>query len=290
MEQKPIIALLYDFDKTLCTTDMQNYSFIPELGMCPEEFWKEVNDFTVANHMDGILGYQYMMLRKSKEKRRPVLRNEFVKLGEDIHFFPGVPEWFARINAYVEQKGAVCEHYIISSGLKEVIEGTAIGDVFKMIYASEYYYDENGVACWPKTAVNYTAKTQYLFRINKGVLDINDNESLNRVTPEKERRVPFRNMIYLGDGLTDVPCMRLVRDNKGHSIAVYPPDADETLRRTSNQLILDGRVDFATEADYRDGEELDCLIKRVVDKILSDRALFELHKQQRDLAYEMIYG
>ena len=290
MKTKPIIALLYDFDKTLCTTDMQNYSFIPGLGMQPDEFWKEVNEFTKANEMDGILAYQYMMLRKSKEKRRPVLRNEFVELGEDIDFFPGVLEWFDRINAYVEEKGAICEHYIISSGLKEVIEGTVIGDKFIRIFASEYFYDENGVACWPKTAVNYTAKTQYLFRINKGVLDINDNESLNRVTPEKERRVPFRNMIYLGDGLTDVPCMRLVRDNKGHSIAVYPPDAGEELRKTSNRLILDGRVDFATEADYREGGELDCLIKRVVDKILSDRALFELHKEQYDIAHDMIHN
>lgn len=289
MEMRPIIALLYDFDKTLCTTDMQNYSFIPELGMNPEDFWKEVNGFAVENNMDGILAYQYMMLRKSAEKRRPVLRSEFVKLGKDIDFFPGVGEWFDRINAYAESKGALCEHYIISSGLKEVIEGTVIGDKFKQIYASEYFYDENGVAAWPKTAVNYTAKTQYLFRINKGVLDINDNESLNRVTPAKERRVPFRHMIYLGDGLTDVPCMRLVRDNKGHSIAVYPPDADEKLRATSNRLILDQRVDFATEADYREGEELDQLIQRIIDKILTDYSLFAVHKAQRDAAYEMVY-
>ncbi len=288
METKPIIALLYDFDKTLCTTDMQNYSFIPELGMKPEEFWEEVNGFAIENKMDGILAYQYMMLRKSSEKRRSVRRENFVRLGKDIDFFPGVEEWFDRINAYVASKGAVCEHYIISSGLKEVIEGTVISEHFSEIYASEYFYDENGVAAWPKTAVNYTAKTQFLFRINKGVLDITDNESLNRVTPAKERRVPFRHMIYLGDGMTDVPCMRLVRDNKGHSIAVYPPDADADLRKTSNRLILDERVDFATEADYREGEELDTLIKSVIDKILSDYALFLLHKSHHDAADAMM--
>lgn len=279
MENRPIIALLYDFDRTLCTTDMQNYSFIPNMGMEVDAFWKEVNEFAKEARMDPILAYQYMMIRKSAENRRSVHREDFVRLGKDIDFFPGVADWFDRVNAYAEGFGATAEHYIISSGLKEIIEGSEIGQEFVEIYASEYFYDENGVAAWPKMAVNYTGKTQFLFRINKGVLDITEDKRLNCVTPPEERRVPFRSMIYIGDGFTDVPCMRLIKFYHGHSIAVYPPDADAAARAVSNQLILDGRVNFVAAADYRAGSELDMLIRMIIQKVCSDTALSELQKK-----------
>ncbi len=281
---RPVIALLYDFDKTLCTDNMQDYSFIPNMGMKPDEFWDEVNAFSKENRFDAVLSYLYLMIRKSAENRRSVHREDFMRLGRDIDFFPGVDRWFETVNTYAESLGAKAEHYIISSGLKEIIEGCGIGQEFSEIYACEYYYDENGVAVWPKTAVNYTGKTQFLFRINKGVLDITNDKAINRVTPPEERRVPFANMIYLGDGMTDVPCMKLTRSYGGHSIAVYPPNAGEREREVSRQLILDNRVDFSTAADYREGSELFKLVMAIMRKIVSDSELKRLHWQQKSEA------
>ena len=159
--EKPIIALLYDFDKTLCTQDMQNYAFIPSLGMQPADFWREANTFGWQEHMDGILAYMYTMLRKSKEKGLPLRREDLVEMGRSIELFPGVKEWFARINAFGESLGVEVEHYILSSGLREIIEGSGISHEFKKIYASEFYYDESGEPVWPKLDVNFTAKTQF---------------------------------------------------------------------------------------------------------------------------------
>lgn len=177
--KKTIIALMYDFDKTLCTKDMQEYNFIPKIGMTSDTFWTESNSLASAKKMDQILAYMYLMLKKSEATSNSILRKDFVDAGKTVEFFPGVLEWFDRINAWGEAHGVTIEHYIISSGLKEIIEGTPIKRKFKEIYASEFLYDENGIAVWPKLAVNYTAKTQFLFRINKGVLDISQNNKLN---------------------------------------------------------------------------------------------------------------
>ena len=211
--KQPIVAIMYDFDKTLCTKDMQEYAFIPALGMSSSAFWSEVNAMTDAEEMDNILAYMYKMVEKAKEKKVPITRDTFQEMGSKVEYFDGVKTWFERINAYGEKVGVRVEHYIVSSGIKEIIEGTEIARFFKKIYACEFMYDYNGSIQWPKFAVNYTAKTQFLFRINKGVLTIDSKsaDKLNRFTPENERRVPFRNMIYIGDGLTDVPCMKLVK-------------------------------------------------------------------------------
>ena len=221
MSKKPIVAIMYDFDKTLCTNDMQNYSFVPSLGISEEEFWGEVDKEKKEHSMDGLLCYMYMMLKKAGISNVPVRRDDFVKLGEKIEFFPGVEDWFSRINEYGKNIGVEIEHYVISSGLQEIIEGSAIYKNFKKTYACEFLYDINGVAVWPKNVVNFTTKTQFLFRINKGVLDISEEKLLNTYTPMEERRVPFGNMIYIGDGLTDVPCMKLVKQSGGQSIAVF---------------------------------------------------------------------
>ena len=221
MEQRPIIALLYDFDKTLCTTDMQNYAFIPSLGMTPAEFWPVANSFGSANRMDGILAYMYTMISESEKRNMPLTREKLVKMGRDIVLYPGVEDWFRRINAFGEELGVQVEHYVISSGLREIIEGSSISKAFKEIYASEFYYDETGCPVWPKLAVNFTAKTQFVYRINKGVLDVSDDKTLNDSMPDDSKRVPFHNMIYVGDGLSDVPCMKMMRAYGGQAIAVY---------------------------------------------------------------------
>ncbi len=274
MSKKPVIAIMYDFDKTLCTNDMQNYSFIPSLGLTPEEFWGQVDELKNRENMDGLLCYMHLMLKKAEHANIPVRREDFVKLGEKIEYYPGVEDWFDRINAYGEALGAQVEHYVISSGLNEIIEGSKIYKNFKKTYACEFLYDVNGVAVWAKNVVNFTTKTQFLFRINKGVLELSEDKELNTYVPMEERRVPFRNMIYIGDGMTDVPCMKLVKESGGQSVAVFPEES----RKTAAKLLSEGRVNFITQADYTEGSELDTIIKTVMDKIAVVHRLGEMHQ------------
>ena len=273
MAKKPIIAIMYDFDKTLSTRDMQEYSFIPKLGMSAKDFWEETDRLATAENMDRILAYLRLMLKKAAEKGVAVTRDKFVELGKDIEYFPGVEEWFSRINEFGKEKGVVVEHYVISSGLKEIIEGSSVYKNFKEVYACEFLYDHNGVAVWLKAAVNYTNKTQFLFRINKGVLELYKDGELNSYTEESDRRVPFRNMIYVGDGMTDVPCMKLVKLNGGQSIAVFKKWKKETAKK----LIAENRVDYITEANFNDGSELDGIVKTAIEKISSEDKLAKLH-------------
>ena len=274
--QAPIIAFLYDFDKTLCTTDMQDYAFIPSLGMTPAEFWAEANEFGRANRIDGILAYMYTMLREAERKHLPFTREELVEKGRSIVLFPGVQDWFRRIDAFGAAQGVQVEHYVISSGLREIIEGSSISGAFKEIYASEFYYDERGVPVWPKLAVNFTAKTQFVYRINKGVLDVSNDKDLNASMPDDSKRVPFTNMIYVGDGLSDVPCMKMMRAYGGQAIAVYQ-DSD---RAGVEDLLAKGRVDFIFPADYREGTALDETVKNIIRKMAITDRLWEENAQQ----------
>lgn len=263
--KKPIIALMYDFDKTLCTTDMQAYTFIPNLGMSADEFWTKASNLAENKKMDRILAYMYLMLDEAHIHRKPIRRDDFVALGKDLELYDGVAGWFGRINQFGKEQGVTIKHYIISSGLREIIEGSSIYKEFDDVFAGEFLYDENGVACWPKNVVNYTTKTQFLFRINKGVLDISNDDDLNRFTPEENRPVPFRNMIYIGDGLTDVPCMKLVKVNGGCSIAVY----QQGKRNKVADLIRDQRVNFIEPADYSEDSKLDVIVKDIIVKMAS---------------------
>ena len=267
---RPIIAMMYDFDKTLSPKNMQDYGFMEGLGIEPEEFWTECTRMIRKNHMDSILAYMYLMLDRARGTML-LRRDNFNKLGESVKLFPGVAGWLGRINAYCEEKGARCEHYLISSGLKEIVEGTAIAGEFKRIYAAEFFYGKNGLAEWPAMAVNYTSKTQFLYRINKGVLEVTEQKKLNEYVPEDERRVPFRNMIYFGDGDTDVPCMKLTKVNGGNSFVVYQDDKAE-----AEKLIGEHRVDFAVKADYRAGKALDRAVKAVVDEICATEKVLRI--------------
>lgn len=275
LKKNPVIAIMYDFDKTLSTKDMQEYEFIPSLGMKVEEFWAESNVLATREGMDRILACMYLMIQKSNEKKMPIHRSKFVELGAAIEYFDGVADWFKRINDYGEKLGVTIEHYIISSGLAEIIEGSAIRKEFKKVYACEYHYNQNGIADWPKMVVNYTTKTQFLYRINKGVLEVYD-DSLNQYFHKDDRRIPFRNMIFIGDGLTDIPCMQLVKSNGGQSIAVYQNRKKDKVA----QLLIDGRVDFTLKADYSEGSELDTIIKIIVEKIAVVNKLVDAHKKQ----------
>ena len=285
MEKLPIVAFLYDFDKTLCTTDMQNYAFIPSLGMTPAEFWPVANGFGSANRMDGILAYMYTMIRESEKRNMPLTREKLINMGKDIVLYSGVEDWFRRINAFGAEQGVRVEHYVISSGLKEIIEGCPISTEFKEIYASEFFYDESGKPVWPKMAVNFTAKTQFVYRINKGVLDVSDDKTLNDSMPDDSKRVPFTNMIYVGDGLSDVPCMKMMRAYGGQAIAVY----QETNRMAVEELMAKHRVDFIFKADYSEGTPLDLTVKNIIRKMaIVDRLGEETNRQLRTIGGDVL--
>nr|WP_319488894.1 HAD family hydrolase [uncultured Caproiciproducens sp.] len=273
-----IVAILYDFDKTLSPKDMQEYAFIPGIGMDANTFWGKCSAVMKENQMDQILAYMLVM-KQEAEGKMLLTREVFKKLGKSVQLFHGVESWFKRVNLYGESCGVKIEHYIISSGLKEIIMGTEIAEEFKKIYAAEYCYDENNLAIWPAMAVNYTSKTQFLFRINKGVLDVTEHKGLNEFTPENNRRVPFRNMIYIGDGLTDVPCMKLVKVNGGHSIAVY-----QDQKENANKMILQGRVDFVVPADYSEGSKIEKTVFAVLDQIQATNRTNDMQMEDRLLA------
>ena len=274
--QAPIIAFLYDFDKTLCTTDMEDYAFIPSLGYTPAEFWGRANAFGWENRMDGLLAYMYTMIQECAAQNIKLDRAFLNHCGESIQLFPGVREWFARINAFGESLGVQVEHYVISSGLREIIEGSGIAQEFREIYACEFYYNENGDACWPKLDVNFTNKTQFVYRINKGILDVSRDRELNDSMPDDSKRVPFTNMIYMGDGLSDVPCMKMMRAYGGQAIAVYQSGN----RAGVEDLLSKGRVDFIFPADYREGGGLDNTVKNIIRKMAISDALAAENVQQ----------
>ncbi len=283
--EKPIIAFLYDFDKTLCTTDMEDYTFIPSLGMTPAEFWAKANRFGHAKGMDGILAYMFTMLRESEARGRPFTRESLRRMGQDIVLFPGVQDWFGRITAFGEDLGVEVEHYVISSGLREIIEGCGISGAFREIYASEFYYDGQGRPVWPKLTVNFTAKTQFVYRINKGVLDVSDDKTLNDSMPDDSKRVPFTNMIYIGDGLSDVPCMKMMRAYGGQAIAVY----QQANRVGVEELLAKGRVDFIFPADYSEGTALDLTAKNIIRKMaIADRLWEENSRQLRSIGGDVL--
>ena len=283
--QAPIIAFLYDFDKTLCTTDMEDYAFIPSLGYTPAEFWGRANAFGWENRMDGLLAYMYTMIQECAAQNIKLDRAFLNHCGESIQLFPGVREWFARINAFGESLGVQVEHYVISSGLREIIEGSGIAQEFREIYACEFYCNENGDACWPKLDVNFTNKTQFVYRINKGILDVSRDKELNDSMPDDSKRVPFTNMIYMGDGLSDVPCMKMMRAYGGQAIAVY----QASNRQGVEKLLADGRVDFIFPADYREGMELDRTVRDILRKMtITDRLLEVNNRQLRSIGGDVL--
>ena len=276
----PIVALIYDFDKTLSPRDMEEYSFMPGIGVTPDDFWGMCADFSRRHQMDGILTYMYLM-QKMARGRLELTREAMQRLGEAVEFFPGVTSWFDRINEIGRQNGVNVEHYIISSGLTEIIRGSAIGHHFKAIFAASFCYDETDHPVWASSAVNYTSKTQYLFRINKGILDVTNDRDLNAFTPAYMRRVPFSNMIYVGDGLTDVPCMKMTKQKGGYSIAVHAPGQTEL----ADDMLLQGRADFSVEADYSENSEIEQVVSMLMRRIRASHELTLRHAEQVQRAH-----
>lgn len=273
-EERPVLALCYDFDRTLSPDDMQAQGFIQSVGEDVKEFWKQSNELAEKNDMDMNLAYMLTMVKKAKGKFY-VTKKALAEYGAKIKLYDGVEGWFGRINEYGESRGIIVEHYIISSGLKEMIEGTAIAGEFKKIYASAFMYDEYGVPEWPAQTINYTNKTQFLFRIEKGCLNINDHKGVNEYIPPENIRVPLRNIVYFGDSDTDIPCMKLVNSYGGHSIGVY--DKASGNKEKVYRLIKNNRIRYFAPADYTEGSEIDCLVKAIINKTAAYEKLESKH-------------
>lgn len=279
-KKKPVIALIYDFDGTLSPGNMQEFGFIEAIGKSPKTFWTENTKMALGNDADQILTYMYLMLQKAKTENISLKRESFRSFGKKIELFNGVREWFKLINTYGKSIGVEIEHYINSSGLIEMVEGASIAKEFKKIYACSYLYDIDGKAVWPAVAVNYTTKTQFLFKINKGIDSIYDNKKVNEFIEKDKRRIPFSRMIYFGDGETDIPCMKLIKEQGGHSIAVYKP-RDSKKKSISEKLISDNRVNFACAADYSENKEVHQVVKTILDKLKADYQFNELLDQHQ---------
>lgn len=260
------MTIAYDFDGTLADGNMQEHQFLPDIGMKPKEFWAEVKKLTKEHQADEVLVYMNLMLRKAAAAGVPVRREDFKARGKAISLFDGAEGWFDRITEYARQRSVRLEHVLVSSGNAEIFAGTPIAMKFAHVYASKFMFDENGVAVWPALAVNYTTKTQYLFRINKGAHDLSDNSAVNKFVAKRDRPVPFENMIFIGDGSTDIPCFRLVKEQGGLSIAVYKPRA-KGAQGKADGYIAEGRVHCVAAANYADGSDLDKIVRAQIDAV-----------------------
>lgn len=274
----PKIALIYDFDKTLSPKDMQAYDYMEKLGVKDEDFWEMCNVFCNENSTDRILGYMYMMIQTYKEKGFELTRDFLVNCGKNVELYKGVETWFDRINKFGKSIGVEIEHYVVSSGLKEIIEGTKISKYFKEIYAGYFVYDKNNHPIWPALAINYTNKTQFIYRINKGILNVTD-DSINDSMPHEIRPVPFKNMIYIGDSLTDIPCMRLISKSGGYSIGVFQQDRKN--QSYLKKLITQNRIDFIVESDYSKNSELENVVKEIIQTVKHTTNLKKINENQK---------
>lgn len=273
MKKNPIVALIYDFDGTLAPGNMQEFGFIQAIGDDIHEFWEKCNNLAKENDASQILTYMFTMLEEARADRISLKRESFMKFGAMVKLFPGVKEWFRLINRVGAELNLDIKHYINSSGLKEMIEGTEIAGEFDHIYSSSYLYDVDGVAYWPAVAVDFTEKTQFLSRINKGIREVYETKRINDYMPEEDRPVPYSRMIYFGDGMTDIPSMSIVKRNGGHSVAIY--DGEES-KPKALKLIQQGRVDFVCKGDYREGKTAFQVVKAIFHKIKADADLKEL--------------
>ena len=259
------VAICYDFDGTLAPGNMHEHGFIEKMGLTVQDFWTLSDDLALEQNADNNLAYMCLTLQYAK--RLGTTKKDFMSYGRDVKYFNGVENWFDRINEFGKKLGIRVEHYLISSGLSEMVEGMSIYPKFTRVYANRYMYDNNGVAFWPARIVNYTDKTQYLYRISKGCLDETDKSVNNR---SEYIRIPFKNMLYFGDGLTDVPCMAILQEHEGHCIGVYTPDKN---KKTVEKLLEDKRVNVIAEGDYSEGSKIDKYVKSLLLKIKADHVL-----------------
>ena len=260
------VAIIYDFDGTLTPQPMQEYTILPKLGVPPAKFWSMVKQEAEKTGGDEMLTYMRLLIKTLESKEGHLTQKDLRGLGANIQYFAGVESWFGRIARYVQRRGegkVRLENYIISAGQKEILEGVSIRKHFTRIFASEYFFDHHDRAIWPNILINDTIKTQYIFRINKGL-----EAPINEYMPEGQRRIPFANIVYVGDGMTDVPGMTVTKKNGGHAIAVHRPRVRKSIT-TCKTLLQAGRIDFYAPADYSPGRVLEKRVKLILDQIIA---------------------
>ncbi len=264
------VAIVYDFDGTLAPRNLPEHSFLPSVGVTDVEgFWEACRREAERHDSDQVLTYMRMLLTAAERAGTAVTRDLLRRHGAQTPLFAGVEAWFDDIGAYGRSVGVEIEHFVVSSGLLEMIEGLSIHPRFRKVFASSYAYDETGRAVWPASAINYTTKTQYLFRINKGIDNVWDNSTINLWMPKQERRVPFERMVFLGDGDTDIPSMKLVREKGGQAVAVFDPEKFEQRLSQGHleRLIAEDRIDHMASADYRPGSLLTIIVKGILGRM-----------------------
>ena len=279
MNKRPIVALIYDFDGTLSPGNMQEFGFIQAVGKTKEEFWKMSDGIAVGQDASNVLSYMKLMFDEAHKAGIPLRRSKFKEFGKHIELFPGVKEWFSLVNEYGKEHGVKVEHYINSAGLKEIIEGSPIAKEFRHIYAGTFIYDENGEAAWPGIAVDHTAKTQFLFKISKGITSQHDSKKVNASIADDKKRIPFSHMIYFGDGETDIPCMKIVSMFGGNPIAVFDPQSAKK-RAVAVKLKRQGRVNFITPATYTKDSRTFKIVSSIIDKVKADEQLRNLSAEK----------
>jgi len=265
----PKVAFVYDFDGTLARDNIQEHSLLELLGEDIGLFWDRVEAHAEEANADQILMYLFEILASAKRNGVTLTRELLEEHGRHTPLLPGVESWFERIDAFASELGLEPVHYIVSSGNEEMIRGTDIAKHFKYIFACKYLFDENGEACWPSVVVNYTTKTQFLFRINKGIENFWNDQSLNRWMEKPSRPVPFERMIFFGDGDTDIPAMKMTREQGGYSIAVFDPAkwTQPEAKEKVHKLISEDRVSYVTSGDYSEDSLLDATVKGILSRI-----------------------
>lgn len=279
MSKKPIVALIYDFDGTLSPGNMQEFGFIQAIEQSAPTFWRRSDEIAISQDASNILAYMKLMVDEAHKKGIPLRHRDFKRFGSKVELFPGVVDWFRIVNEYGKQQGVIIEHYINSSGLAEMIEGTPIGKEFKRIFACSFIYNDEGEAVWPGVAVDYTAKTQFLFKINKGILSARDSKLVNESQDEDKKRIPWSHMLYFGDGDTDVPCMKIVKMFGGNAIAVYNPEREHK-KAVAQKLLRQDRVNFISPTDYTEQGRTFQIVKAIIDKIKVEDTLLRLKKSK----------
>ncbi len=263
-EPQNILAIVYDFDHTLSPHYMQDHTILRRAGVDPSEFWLSCTTLIKERGYDQELAYMKRML--DYDGIRKLSNADLQAMGPDLTFFPGVPDFFEELNAIVQQTRYAewdihLEHYVVSSGLKAILDGSNIAKHVKAIFGCEFDEDQGHIH-FPKRTISHTQKTQFLFRVNKGLINL--DQDVNDHMPEEARRVPFGHMIYVGDGPTDVPCFTVIKKNGGLAVAVYNPH--DTTRKSFKKCYdlahHADRVHFMAPADYQTGSQLRLILEQ----------------------------
>lgn len=265
-----VIAVIFDFDDTL--TDESTTKLLDAHGIDSREFWGKLVKQRVDSGWDPPLAYLQLILENVGEGRPfgKLSNNHLRQFGSSLSFYQGIPNLFndlgAIANEHVISRPSV-EFYVVSSGLEEIIRGSAISHYFTRIWGCRFQ-ERNGQICSVTNAVSFTEKTKYLYAINKGTLDLREKPySVNNYVADADRRIPFGNMIYIGDGLTDVPCFSVVKNFNGNAFGVFDPNKEGSPKKAWETLVAPKRVSTMNSPRYGENDDLGALLRMAFREI-----------------------